>query len=402
MKQPNSFLSCSLALFVFSPVVQAQSGLKLGSPAPPLALRKVLQAPLHTRGTWDELKGKAVVIEFWATWCGGCVDNIPHLNELAKEFESRPIQFISVTDESDDDYVKQFLVKHPVQGWVAFDDQVATFKNYGVEGRPRTMLVDRNGVLQADTNPPSVTAQVLEDLISGKHLNFPEVQMSLPLGFEPGAPAPLMQALIRPAAPSDVSHMSPGGVMEFEGRYEMYGQTLRGLLAEAYQIPENRIDAPEWCNKLAYDISIVTPQHREDLRSELLRHTLESTFRIKLHREMQEARVYVLRKVAGQEPKLRAAASEGKSGYWNFRKGEIEARAASVGKVVRLAQFVLGNESMDETGLKGQYDFALKWDASLPNTLVAAIREQLGLELALESRKLEHLVVDSIEDSKTW
>ncbi len=402
MMTRRSFLSVFFAFLWFSPTVQADSGVKVGSPAPPLTLKNVLQAPEGTHGTWEELTGKAVVIEFWATWCGGCVDNIPHVNELAERFASRPLQFISITDEMDAELVEQFLARHPIRGWIAFDAEESTFKRYGIEGRPRTLLVDRAGVVRAITNPTSVTPQVLEDLLAGKPLDFPDVPMGLPLGLEAGAPMPLLQVLIRPAAPVSVSGTSPGGVIDRNGRYDVYGETLRDILSEAYQIPENRVDAPEWCSKLRFDYSVVTPQHEEALRGPLLKQALEAAFQLKLHNEAKETPVYILRKLDGQEPKLRLATTQGKSGYWNPRKGEVEMMGRSVEIIGRLAQLVLGDEGFDETGLTGHYDFDLKWDASQPRSLIAAIRNQLGLALVAEHRKLDHLVVDSIEEKKTW
>jgi uncharacterized protein (TIGR03435 family) len=396
------FLVFFLVSFWLSPTALADTGVKIGSPAPPLSLKEVLQAPEGMRGTWDELRGNAVVIEFWATWCGGCVDNIPHINELAERFAARPLQFISITDETDVDLVKRFLARHPIRGWVAFDAEENTFKEYGIEGRPQTLLIDRNGIVQAITNPTSVTPQVLEDLLAGKPLHFPEVPTWPSLGLEAGAALPLLQVLIRPAAPVAVSGMSPGGLIDKNGRYDVYGETLRDILSNAYQIPENRVDAPEWCSKVTYDFSIVTPQHREDLRWLLLKQALEPAFRLKLHEETKETRVYVLRKLDGQEPKLRPASTQGKSSHWIPGKGEAEAMGASVGVITNVVQFVLREEVLDETGLTDRYDFDLKWDANQPTSLINAIREQLGLELVAGRRNLEHLVVDSIEEPKTW
>jgi uncharacterized protein (TIGR03435 family) len=331
-----------------------------------------------------------------------CVDNIPHINELAERFASRPLQFISITDETDVDLVKRFLARHPIRGWVAFDAEESTFRGYGIEGRPQTLLIDRDGIVQAITNPTSVTPEVLDDLLAGKPLHFPEVPMWASLGLEAGAALPLLQVLIRPAAPVAVSRMSPGGLTDKDGRYDVYGETFRDILSNAYQIPENRVDAPEWCSNVSYDFSIVTPQHGEDLRWPLLKQALEAAFRLKLHEEIKETRVYVLRKLDGEQPKLRPASTQGKSSHWIAGKGEAKAMGASVGVIAHVAQVVLGEEVLDETRLADRYDFDLKWDANQPTSLINAIREQLGLELVAERRNLEHLVVDSIEEPKTW
>jgi uncharacterized protein (TIGR03435 family) len=404
MKAPKLGGALFFLFLCWLPTLQAETGVQVGSPAPPLTLKKLLQAPDGIRGTWEELRGRAVVIEFWATWCGGCVDNIPHLNELVERFASRPIQFISITDETDVDLVKRFLEAHPIRGWIAFDEEAGTFKRYAMAGRPQTLLVDRSGNVRALTNPAKVTPQVLEDLLADKPLNIPQPESRSwpPLGLEPNAPPPLLQVLIRPAAPIEVSGTSPISGVEKNGRYDSYGQTLRVILSDAYEIPESRVDAPEWCSKTRYDFSFVTPQHGEDLRWPLVRQVLAGAFQLKLHEETKGTPVYVLRKIAGQEPKLRVATAPGKTGYWNPSKGEVESIGGSVSSIIRVTQFVLSDEVLDETGLTGRYDFNLKWDGREPKSIVVAIREQLGLELAIEHRALNHLVVDAIEEPKTW
>src|SRR5262245_61261500 len=73
-------------------------GPKIGDPAPKLELETVLSPPSRALN-WPALRGQVVVLEFWATWCAPCVAQIPHLNALAKKFENRPLQIISISDE---------------------------------------------------------------------------------------------------------------------------------------------------------------------------------------------------------------------------------------------------------------------------------------------------------------
>ena len=89
-----------LAICFFSMSCFAQSALPpVGSTAPRVELSNLLQAPSDTPRSSAAFKGKSVVLEFWATWCGGCVAEIPHLNELANQFTDRPVVFLSITDE---------------------------------------------------------------------------------------------------------------------------------------------------------------------------------------------------------------------------------------------------------------------------------------------------------------
>jgi thiol-disulfide isomerase/thioredoxin len=268
--------------------VRAQALPKIGGPAPDLAFRTILGAADEMHGTWQELKGKAVVIEFWATWCGFCVDSIPHLNELAKKFSSRPVQFVSVTDETDVRLVTKFLTEHPIAGWVAFDDNEATFNRFGVGGRPITVLVDTDGIVRGILNPGQVTAETLDDLLAGKTLKFAPPPASPVLGLEQHAPPPLFQVLIRPAAPVAVSEVSPGWENNKEGRLTAYGHTMLQILSKVYRVPPSRVEAPQWCSTSLYDISVVLPQGKDGPPWPLIKQGLETAFDLKVHMELRQ------------------------------------------------------------------------------------------------------------------
>src|SRR5437870_3097657 len=79
-------------------IAPAFSAVKTGDSAPAIKLDS-LTPDRPVAEALAALKGKAIVLEFWATWCGPCVDSIPHLNELVDKFAGRPIEFLSVTDE---------------------------------------------------------------------------------------------------------------------------------------------------------------------------------------------------------------------------------------------------------------------------------------------------------------
>jgi thiol-disulfide isomerase/thioredoxin len=151
------------------PVSAAFGDLKAGMPAPPLSLKQTLQVPAGTKVSWEALRGKAVVLEFWATWCGPCVAAIPHLNELAQKYAGKPVQFIAITAENEE-LVAPFLKKKPIRAWIGLDADRATHGAYGVQGIPVTVLVDAQGKLAGFTHPTGLTDKVLDDLLAGRPL----------------------------------------------------------------------------------------------------------------------------------------------------------------------------------------------------------------------------------------
>ena len=363
--------------------------------APEININQVLQAPAGTPRTLAGLRGKAVVLEFWATWCGGCIEAIPHLNEMADHFKGKPVVFLSVTDESPN-VVQAFLSKRPMSGWVGIDADGATFARYGVLGRPQTILIDPQGALRKAVEPQDVTVPLINDLMAGKSFANPVVRskpMAVVMDAAKGAPPPLLQCMIRPAAPMSISGFSPGAVAGKEGgRIDYYGVTVGVLLYYAKQYRSDRMVAPPWFDQNRYDVSITVPAGREDLRHSLLEHTLTAAFSLKMRNEFRPISVYVL---SGNGTGLHASDGAPSRGV-HVTPGQFTGVATPVKAVVATVEKAVdGTEVVDETGLSGNYDFDLHWDKGNVNSLKDALREQLGLTLTKETRQREFLIVES-------
>ena len=157
----------------------AYSLLKPGDLAPPLAFRALEgDAP-----TWSQLKGQAVVLDFWATWCGPCLKAIPHLNALVEEFAGEPVRFISVTYENEQT-VRPVLAKHPLRTMVGLDDRCRMFRSYKAWAIPVLVLVGPDGLVKGVINPPDLSSAVVRELIAGR---TPAVAQSLPWKDPKGA-----------------------------------------------------------------------------------------------------------------------------------------------------------------------------------------------------------------------
>jgi thiol-disulfide isomerase/thioredoxin len=98
----------------------------------------------------DELAGKVVLIDFWATWCGPCREALPHIRDIAKKFSGQPLVILSVSLDSDETKWKEFVAKNQMT-WAQYRDggfsgPLAT--HFGVRAIPATFTIDADGVLQ--------------------------------------------------------------------------------------------------------------------------------------------------------------------------------------------------------------------------------------------------------------
>lgn len=94
-----------------------------------------------------DFKGKVIVLNFWATWCGPCVAEMPHLQKMVEKYKNEPdIVFLAVSVDENRAAVSPFLRKNGYTMTVAYDTDAA--QNYGVQGVPTTFFIDRNGVIQ--------------------------------------------------------------------------------------------------------------------------------------------------------------------------------------------------------------------------------------------------------------
>ncbi len=109
----------------------------------------------------DDLKGKAVYIDVWATWCGPCIAEIPSLKSVEKDYHDADITFVSVSiDEQKDTEKWKTFVKDKALGGTqlmaedAWKSDIA--QGYNIKGIPRFILIDKDGkIVKADAPRPS-------------------------------------------------------------------------------------------------------------------------------------------------------------------------------------------------------------------------------------------------------
>jgi thiol-disulfide isomerase/thioredoxin len=102
------------------------------------------------RVSLDDFKGKVVLIDFWATWCGPCREALPHMRSIAKNFQGQPLVVLSVSLDADEQKWKDYIAKNEMT-WLQYRDGGFTgpiAKLFSVEAIPHTFTIDADGILQ--------------------------------------------------------------------------------------------------------------------------------------------------------------------------------------------------------------------------------------------------------------
>jgi peroxiredoxin len=94
-------------------------------------------------------RGKTVLLNFWASWCGPCLQEMPRFSAWQRSYGAQGLQIIGVSMDDDVAPVKQLLARHPVLYPVVMGDAKLGESFGGVLGLPLTFLIDRHGHIVA-------------------------------------------------------------------------------------------------------------------------------------------------------------------------------------------------------------------------------------------------------------
>jgi uncharacterized protein (TIGR03435 family) len=366
---------CCLEMFLDdSFAIADKDAPKIGDVPPPISLTKTIQGSPATEISWEKLKGKVVVLEFWATWCGPCVASIPHLNDLAEQFKNKPVVFISVTSENEN-VVRGFLKSHPMKAWVGLDDYEVLNKAFRVEGIPHAVIVDANGHIAAVAHPAGIKPENLEEVLAGKKCSLPEPETytvdKSSAEVVPNTSPALFEIAIR-------EHKMP---QRIQGPVCMWsvdtnGCDINGKIAtveSALNCVFDKTSSQTFIKcKLPdgyYDFELRAPLgHSNELQNEFVA-ALRTTFGIEVKQISKAMDVYVLTQVSTNAPGLKPAEQSGGGGQTG---GGFRLNGSQMKGITYYLQLSVRKPVFDETGLKGLYYVDMKWKLSEAEQLEVA------------------------------
>jgi cytochrome c biogenesis protein CcmG, thiol:disulfide interchange protein DsbE len=116
---------------------------RIGSAAPDFTVRDSDRTI-----TLSQLKGQVIVLNFWATWCPPCIEEMPSLVQMQQRMRTKGVTVLAVSVDVDDNSYRQFLRDHNVSLLSVRDPEQKSNGLYGTFKFPETYVIDRNGVMR--------------------------------------------------------------------------------------------------------------------------------------------------------------------------------------------------------------------------------------------------------------
>ncbi|MCM2267341.1 MAG: DUF3738 domain-containing protein [Elusimicrobiales bacterium] len=394
----NLILTLSLALAACGKAPAPAAKAKIGAPAPAVTIEKMLAGDLKSLKSWDDLGGKAVVLEFWGTDCGPCVSNIPHMNELVEKFRDKPVVFIQVSREKEET-VREFLAKTEMKGNVAAE-AAGAFKSYRVFGIPHAVLIDRKGVLAGRLHPAGLRADAIEDLLAGRKLKGSAGEEAEEAAAAEDDGKAL--AFFTIGAAGDKPDLRYGG-----NTYQADGLTLDYILETAMKGAHGVefIGVPDELKLHRYKVSARVPLTGEDdarrLR-EFFASGISAALPLQVSLSVKERKVYLLKRAGAAKPGLVKVEVRGGSRKMNHGPdgAYMEAEAAGLDDLAAELETWLGKPVLDETGLPGHYNYKIKVAELGLKAVNAELADKLGLKLEEARREVEVVEVRAVKSPK--
>ena len=117
----------------------------IGNPAPDFAVADLDGNPIRLA----DLRGRPVVVNFWASWCGPCVEEFPLLREAAADHAADGLVVIGIVWDDRSEAARDFMARNGATWAAAMDPGQQVSRDYGTLGPPETYFIDRDGIIRA-------------------------------------------------------------------------------------------------------------------------------------------------------------------------------------------------------------------------------------------------------------
>jgi uncharacterized protein (TIGR03435 family) len=391
----------TLSILTLALSICASAQVKVGQNVPSFKFTTVLNSPVKKTNI-EDFKGKVVILEFWATYCGPCITAMTHLQELQKQFKGK-LQVITVSTEKEK-RIKQFIATIPSNLWFAVDTADELRAVFPYHTIPHTVLIDGGGKVVAITEPVNITAKIITAVIAGKPINLSLKEDNMiedpAKAYFSAADTVQSRLLIQPEIKgvSSMSRTYPTDSNFKKRRITLFNLPLEAIYRIAYNdqpygrvldlTPKENIKQ----NKTNYCIDLIVPKgHENELMPTLIKE-LQLRFDLKAAIEKRNKEVYLL-KIADTAKIKQLKQSADKEETFGGSNGAFSGQSVKLSKIADYLEGfgLVKMPVVDETGLDVRYDIEFNYQPEKKGSLTDALTA-LGVKLEKGERDIDMLV----------
>lgn len=406
----SKFLIVFITLIV-SNTIFSQTELKVGDLAPDINITDYISNTPKDKS----FKNKFIVLEFWATWCGTCLDEVPKLNKLQENFKSKKdFVFVSITYEKPEKVLRT-LKRIPFNSMVVSDQTEKTRKNFiekkdGYFALPTTILIDNKGVVKWIGTPSELNDVLLNKFVNGEELkesdNSNSNKIMDPIFIQPSEEriTDIAYKTINNEATQYSFTLLDGNKSEMRNNFKNLNEegscfylntSLNSILADLSCTFEFQIILPENLKEKNFSLFYKNKSffnEKEALKD--IKENLLKSLQLNENIVFNNSEVYVLKikdKAKLEEVKNETVSKNG------INKTHFLFSNVDINSVINLIGVVNKIIVRDETNLKGKYEFILK-----RTSLEATIKdlEVYGLTLEKSNGKVKFYEYKEVSQSK--